>query len=198
MTNILTDQDKIYDLIAVEDDYFPDHEKEQADFYQALKTVSEGIAGIILDEETPKILKNICQSAGLNLEQSAALSRLTRKILMAEIYLGEIVETLKENLSVEDQQARDLAQALIEQLFSPVLKELKDWHLQKFGKIKGEPTIIVPPASAPAPLSEVLPPHVPQKKEGEKPAAATARTAAFSSALDNPHNVLDLRKNRET
>src|SRR3989344_2387947 len=123
-----------FDPIKVDDLYFAQHEEEQNQFYQQLKTLPGSIPGVLFGMETATIIEKISQEKKLNQRQSEEFSRLIRKILTAEVYLGNIVQELKNKLSVTEETAKELANDLISQLFDESLEDIKKLHVEKFGR----------------------------------------------------------------
>ena len=123
-----------FDPIKVDDLYFAQHEEEQNQFYQQLKTLPGSIAGVLFGMETAAVIEKISQEKKLNQKQSEEFSRLIRKILTAEVYLGNIVQELKNKLSVTEETAKELANDLISQLFDESLEDIKKLHVEKFGR----------------------------------------------------------------
>ena len=123
-----------FDPIKVDDLYFAQHEEEQNQFYQQLKTLPGSIAGVLFGMETAAMIEKISQEKKLNQKQSEEFSRLIRKILTAEVYLGNIVQELKNKLSVTEETAKELANDLISQLFDESLEDIKKLHVEKFGR----------------------------------------------------------------
>ena len=123
-----------FDPIKVDDLYFAQHEEEQNQFYQQLKTLPGSIAGVLFGMETAAMIEKISQEKKLNQKQSEEFSRLIRKILIAEVYLGNIVQELKNKLSVTEETAKELANDLISQLFDESLEDIKKLHVEKFGR----------------------------------------------------------------
>ena len=127
-----------FDPIKVDDLYFAQHEEEQNQFYQQLKTLPGSIAGVLFGMETAAMIEKISQEKKLNQKQSEEFSRLIRKILTAEVYLGNIVQELKNKLSVTEETAKELANDLISQLFDESLEDIKKLHVEKFGRPAAE------------------------------------------------------------
>ena len=127
-----------FDPIKVDDLYFAQHKEEQNQFYQQLKTLPGSIAGVLFGMETAAMIEKISQEKKLNQKQSEEFSRLIRKILTAEVYLGNIVQELKNKLSVTEETAKELANDLISQLFDESLEDIKKLHVEKFGRPAAE------------------------------------------------------------
>jgi len=132
----MTENDnKIYDPVEVDDDYFAANEKEQEVFYSKVKTLSNGVVNILFGLNTADTIKKICATSGLNARQSAELARLLRKVLTADIYIGDMPTQISSRLGVDQNTALEIARSVISQLFAPVIEDIKKIQLQKFGKL---------------------------------------------------------------
>lgn len=128
----------VYDPIKVDDDYFPYHEEEQEDFYSKLGSLPRNIADILLVPETTEALEKVSKEKNLNISQSREISRLVRKITIADIYLGDVVKELQSRLGIDESLAKELASSLISEIFSPALEDIKKMHVEKFGSSSRE------------------------------------------------------------
>lgn len=163
---------KIYDLVNVDQDYFFNNEEEKEVFYTKASVLPRNIFEVLFNEETPSQVKNITDQFQLNIKQIEELSRLIRKILVTEIYLGDIVQEITNRLAVSPNIAKEIANRVITNLFAPAIEDLKKLHTEKF------------PGKAPTPPS-------PSQNSGSSPSATT--TPKQDQTI-NPNNVLDLRK----
>lgn len=122
----------IYDPIEVDGDYFSQHEAEQNQFYAKIRTIPEAVSNILFGVDTPEIIEKICRDYQLNDERSKELSRLIRKVLVVELYLGNIVSEIAKQLSTEQNLAKEIANRLVAELFAPALEDIKRLHMEKF------------------------------------------------------------------
>ncbi len=160
----MTLPNNIYDPVDVDQDYFLDHDIEREEFYTKALTLPGNILGILFNTETSTKMRGVSELFQLNPRQSEELSRLIRKILVAEVYLGNIVSEITSRLTIGPDIAKEIASRLITELFAPALEEIKKMHMEKFG-------------NTPLP----------------KPESSFAK-ATEDKANINPNNVLDLRK----
>jgi len=123
----------IYNPLYVDFDYYTDHLEEEDALYKKIRSNSEKISDIVFDENTPTIIKSICQRFTLTDQQSALLSRLIRKILVAEVFIGDLIKELQGQLDLPPSKAQELADALAAELFAPAKDELKELHAKTFG-----------------------------------------------------------------
>lgn len=155
----------IYD--PINPDYFAAHEKEQEEFYAKIETVPKPIYYILFGDDTPEIIENLAQSFKLKPAQSEELSHLIRKILITDIYLGDMVPEIASRLTIGQDTAKEIANGLLTKLFAPALEEIKKLHMEKFpGKQLNQPAA---------------------------PATQSKPTPTTENKNVNPNNVLDLR-----
>ncbi len=137
----------VYDLVQVDDFYFAQHNDEQDKFNDVASKLPLTIQAILFSEETPKIIAGIYSQFNLSEEQSASLSRLIRKVLVAEVYIGNMIREIQTRLQVPETTARSLANAMAQQLFAPAINEIKAVQSAKFSntgqpKSQGDPNVI--------------------------------------------------------
>jgi hypothetical protein len=142
---------KIYDPVEVDDEYFSANEEEQEAFYSKVKTLPSRVIDILFGLDTADIIKKICTAANLNTQQSAELSRLIRKVLIADIYIGDMPAQISLKLGVDQNTALEIARTIVSQLFAPAIEDIKKLQLQKFGKLPGQsiPQQVKPPQQIP-------------------------------------------------
>lgn len=175
--------DNIYNPIEVDRDFFLEHEEEEQNFYQRAKQLPDSIVNLLFGEDTPGIIKSFAQTFQLQLKQIASLSRLIRQLLVADSYLGNIVPDLVQKLGLEEKKASDLAKAIISQLLTPALPELKNLHLSKFGQPKPQEEKPANPSLPSVNPIRNSPPHRPLENAN----------AEVIPGKVNPNNIVDLR-----
>lgn len=132
-------------------------------YYASPKSVRD----IIFNTATTVFLKEqIAVRYALSLDQSQALSRAVRDVLLANFYWGDLAVKLAEQLKINEGQAKEITAALIEKLFSPALEDIEKMQKEKFKKSLLESS---------------------RQPNPSLPAATPA------SPLANPYNILDLR-----
>lgn len=137
-------QINIFDPVEVDGNYFVEHLEEQEEFYNIARTLPEPVLNILFGLNTPNIIKKVCETYQLQINQSANLSRLIRKILVTEIYLGGLVDQIKVSLNIDELKAKAIANDIVGQLFASALDEIKKMHIEKFGKRENpsEPPVV--------------------------------------------------------
>ena len=158
----------IYNPIEVDEDLLLRDDERHELLYSKINSLPENIQEILFDQSTDDTLKKIADQFQLNQKQVIETARLVRKILIAEIYLGDIVSETASRLQIGENTAREVANQLITELFAPALEDIKKLHMEKF---PGRPIN----QSTPKPLPPSAQPKQPEQNV-------------------NPNNVLDLRK----
>ena len=134
MTN---EEQKIYDPVEVDTDFFAQNEQEQELFYSKVKTLPGPIIDILFGLDTASLIEGICMDERLNQKQSAELARLIRKTVIADVYIGDMPAQISSKLGVDQNVALEIARNIVSQLFAPAIEDIKKLQLQKFGKLPG-------------------------------------------------------------
>jgi hypothetical protein len=140
---------KIYDPVEVDESYFAQNEQEADFFYLKARSLSGPILDILFGVETPTAIKNIYAPFGLTPEQSAGVTRLIRKILIAQIYIGNMATEIQTIIQSDSGRARELANALVSGLFADALPEIKKIQFDKFKQLPQSQPQAQPPQNTP-------------------------------------------------
>ena len=133
--------DDIYSPLYADLDYYIDHLDEQDAMYEKINALPQKIQDVIYGgSDTIQKMKNVCNQFSLTQTQVKILSILTRKILIAEVFIGNLIPELQKQLDLPESKARGLADALTSELFAPAITELKELHAKTFGNQQSKPT----------------------------------------------------------
>ncbi len=127
-----TQQNKIYDLIEVDSDYFSEHESEQEILYSRINILPTGVINILFGEDTPTILQGISSRNNLSQDQSANLSRTIRSILLADVFIGDLPIEISKQLGISIDVSKQIANDVASQLFQSELEDIKKVQNSKF------------------------------------------------------------------
>lgn len=101
------------------------------------------------------IEEKIVPKFNLNTTQKLNLGGIIRDILILDLFLGDLVTEISSELEIDQQKAKEIANDIVSQLFSPAIEEIKVLQKQKFAnRLSGTPsnqTINLRPQGAPAP-----------------------------------------------
>src|SRR3989344_7996306 len=112
---------EIYNPVDVDADYFIDHKNEADDFYARVRNISSSIQVLLFGTDTPQKIKSVCDRFQLIEKQVAFLSRLIRNTAIGITYFGDMVQELQSQLDLPESKARQVANTLVEELFTPAL-----------------------------------------------------------------------------
>ncbi|MEK7579667.1 MAG: hypothetical protein AAB469_00510 [Patescibacteria group bacterium] len=100
------------------------------------KNLPEKFQDFIFDATPADFIKDqISAPLILNENQSQELAKIVLELILADIYLGNIVQEIKNRLKItDDQKAKTIAGLIVNGLFAPILEELKKMHIEKFAK----------------------------------------------------------------
>ena len=123
------------------------------------------LADFLADSKTPGLLDSLTQKYIQLSAQGPDVARLIRDVVIADVFIGDMPQELSRRLGIDQQLAREVANQIVSQLFTPVLEDLKKVHREKFpGRI---PSVQRPASSVQPPT---MPPPQPasQKYQGEE------------------------------
>ena len=125
---------QIFDPVEVDYEYFLDHLDEQDLFYEKSRALPTTIKACLFGTSLPSKVQSLADRFGFTEKQSALLSRLIRKVFVAEVFIGDLIRELKDQLDLPQSKAQELADALTTELFAPAIDDLKQLHAQTFAK----------------------------------------------------------------
>ena len=102
-------------------------------FKEKYDTVSEPIRNLIFSIDTAVFLKEVSEKISLSENQSADLSRIIRDILLVDLYVGDMAINIASKLQIDQQVAKEVANQIVSQLFTPALEDIKRLQKEKFG-----------------------------------------------------------------
>ncbi|MEK7659498.1 MAG: hypothetical protein AAB338_02505 [Patescibacteria group bacterium] len=140
-------ESSIYDPYDAYLNYIGDDQFKYKRFNDKIKNLPEKLQDFIFDTMLGDFIKGrISVPLGLSENQSQETAKIVMELIIADLYLGNIVNEVKNRLGTDDQKAKTIAGLVIE-LFTPVLNDLKKMHLEKFAgsvskqEIESEPKL---------------------------------------------------------
>lgn len=131
-------------------------------FQDRIETISEVLFVLLVDEATSEFIKSLTQKYIQLSVQGPDIARLIRDVVIADVFIGDMPQEMSKRLGIDPQLAREIANQIVSQLFTPVLEDLKKLHKEKFpGRLpeKQAASITpVPPPSGQPPISNTQPP----------------------------------------
>jgi len=94
----------------------------------------KNIQKILIGFETAEFVEeDLGPKFNLYVVQKREITRIIRDLLLAKVYLGDMVKTIEEKLNITNEPAKQIANELI-RLFTPALEDIKKIHVEKFGR----------------------------------------------------------------
>ena len=125
----------IYDPYNAYISLFLDDHFKYNKLHDQLKLMPKNLLDFLFDLKTANFIKEkIAISLDLNQSQSQEISIIVLEFVTSNLYLGNIVEEVKNRLGVGDIKAKTIAGLILTELFAPILEELKQTHIRKFAK----------------------------------------------------------------
>jgi hypothetical protein len=190
--------------------YFAEQDTEdpatRASFLSAFDQLPQRIREFLTATETTEKVLSLGKNLGLDELDTETLSRIVRRLASGELFLGKAPEECQTELGIEKDAATKLLTRLLNEIFPPVIEDLKavqrDTFISPVPKLKTpsapRTAALIQPRRAPAPL----PPSPMPSPPPPKPAAPSVPRQIANlgyllqdkrPAPDNPGNVLDLR-----
>lgn len=116
-------------------------------YMDGVRVLPKPLYFLMTDQSTAKYLnENLAQRYRLTPEQIKDLTRIVRDVLLSTIYIGDLATEIQTRVRVEAGMAREIGNALVGELFKPVMADIKALQLAHFAdRISGGP------AAKPAP-----------------------------------------------
>ena len=103
-------------------------------FEVKFEKLSLSLKDILISAKTSLFIDGVLGQMGLNISQGQKLSRVIRDIILGDVYLGDMINIIQDNLGVDKDKAKNIASLFISQLSKEALEELKKLHTAKFGQ----------------------------------------------------------------
>ncbi|MEK7151473.1 MAG: hypothetical protein AAB784_02040 [Patescibacteria group bacterium] len=143
-------------------------------FQDKIDATPDDLYNILVAEQTINFIRSLTQKHISLSTQGSDITRIIRDVVIADVFIGDMPRELSRRLGIDQQLAREIANQIVSQLFTPVLEDLKKIHNEKYpGRLPNKPvaqqqsTPLEPAvASGVLPLTGQAPP--PQKYPGEE------------------------------
>lgn len=90
---------------------------------------------LLVDYQTAEIIETVTNRFGFGEEQIRNLVTTIRSVIVADVYIGTLISALENGLKIPREQAREIANTVVDQLFKPALSDIKEVQRQKFGHL---------------------------------------------------------------
>lgn len=104
-------------------------------FHDKIKKLPERFQDFVFDTMPADFIKDrVSVPLSLNENQSKEAAKIVLELILADFYLGDVVNQIKQRIGIDDQKAKTIAGLIVAELFVPILDDLKKMHLEKFAK----------------------------------------------------------------
>lgn len=129
-------ESKIYNPYSVYLDQIKNDQIKYIEFHNKLRQLLNVFLDFVFSTGPSDFLKDrISIPLNLNQGQSKEVAKIVMEIIVADTYLGDIVQHIKQRAFLDEQKAKMIAGLIVAELFAPILNELKKKHIDKFAKI---------------------------------------------------------------
>lgn len=109
-------------------------------FNDKIKKLPESFQDFIFDAALANFIKDrISLPLELNQNQSKKIALIVMDLILTDLYLGNIVDSIKEKVNLDENKARTIAGLIVAELFGPILEDLKKMHVEKFARGQSRP-----------------------------------------------------------
>ncbi|MDP3954136.1 MAG: hypothetical protein Q8Q06_01815 [bacterium] len=176
-------------------------------FSEDIERLPQPLKDLLLSDGTAEAIESFGKNNNISEEQTEEISKIIRDVIMAYLYIGDMPSQIAVQAGVDQAKARDIANQIVNQLFKPVLTDLKNIQKEKFGQkmasqekipTSGSSTMPPPPSSSVPPRLPTSPPP-PSAPQTNRPPVPAQRSQDTTSQQNNPgsgpkqYNVINLK-----
>jgi hypothetical protein len=98
-----------------------------------VKATPPPIISILTDDQTANYFEdNLGPSLNLNEPETENLIRITRDVLLGDLFIGDMAPTISEKLEIDLSPAKEVASKIFRELFTPAIEDVKKIQREKF------------------------------------------------------------------
>ncbi|MBI2003794.1 MAG: hypothetical protein HYS78_02355 [Parcubacteria group bacterium] len=103
--------------------------------HNKLDALSDNLLDFVFSPEPAEFIKNrVAIPFSLSENQSKETAKIVMDLILADLYLGNIVDEIQNRLKKDEAEAKIIAGLIVTKLFAPILEDLKKIHVEKFAK----------------------------------------------------------------
>ena len=122
----------IYDPYEVISENLKDSDEAWQDFGFKISKMPMSLRNILFDASTIEFFMELSDKYRLTSNQSRSLSEIVGKILLSDIFIGDIVDVVISKLGIDQNIATDISSKIITELFAPAIEDIKKIQREKF------------------------------------------------------------------
>lgn len=101
-------------------------------YQNKIDEIPDSLFDVLVADTTSELIKSLTQKYIQLSVRGPDIARLIRDVVLADVFIGDMPQELSRRLGVDQQLAREIANQIVSQLFTPVLEDIKKVHNEKF------------------------------------------------------------------
>ena len=98
------------------------------------------LVNLLTDNKTSQFVETLAQKYIQLSVQGPDVARLIRDVVIGDIFIGDMPKEISNRLGVDQALAREVANLIVSQIFTPVLEDIKKVQAEKFpGRLPAKP-----------------------------------------------------------
>lgn len=161
-----------------------EEESSRKDFVSKYPTLPRTIKDFLSAPETAEKILEISQSLGLSPEKTALFSRIVRRIVAGELFLGKAPDACQKELGLDRAASALALNQILNELLPPIIEEVKTVQRESF--ISPAPKLQPRPAMPPPPMLSARPTAPAASAPSPQPAPVPIPKSPASSSMPPP------------
>lgn len=129
--------------------------------------IPPNLANLLTNNKTSAFIESLTQKHIQLSVQGSDVARLIRDVVIGDVFIGDMPKEISSRLGVDQAFAREIANQIVSQLFTPVLEDIKKVQNERYpGRLPAKPATPLEPAATKGGLP--LTGQAPQHYQGEK------------------------------
>ena len=102
-------------------------------YMERAKALPKSMVYVLMDQSTARVInEQIGPQFKLSPDQIKDLTRIVRDVLLSSLYVGNLVQEIGKRLGVDEPTAKQIATALVEQVFKSAMDDIKALQVATF------------------------------------------------------------------
>lgn len=111
---------------------------------EKIDRIPTSLNNFLVDNKTSALIETLTQKYIQLSVQGPDVARLIRDVVIGDIFIGDMPKEISNRLGVDSTLAREVANQIVSQLFTPVLDDIKKVQNERYpGRLPAKPTLQV-------------------------------------------------------